>query len=125
MPYGVRVSTNGRSAVDPLGTKIVVWSLTPSRMGIIASLESKLGRGTGGPCVFARAGRGPPIRAAANDARRRAEDRLTVHMAHLLWSGQGLCSRESALGRTQNLFVPGHGRRFSAPRQLVLRLAGA
>src|ERR1043166_10205312 len=40
MPYGVRVKMTGSAAVFPFGVKIRVWSFTPSRIGIIDSVES-------------------------------------------------------------------------------------
>src|SRR5437588_955217 len=41
MPYGVRVKMIGTGACAPSGTKTVVCSLTPSRMGIMTSERSK------------------------------------------------------------------------------------
>src|ERR1041385_9208102 len=54
MPYGVRVKMKGRLVVIPFGVKIQVWSLTPSRIGIIASVESNAEPGAAaGACAGA------------------------------------------------------------------------
>src|ERR1051325_6461610 len=91
MPYGVRVKMKGRLVVIPFGVKIQVWSLTPSRIGIIASVESNAepGAAAGGPAgaapppaptgsggaAGARGGRGARGAAAAAAGRPAAERR--------------------------------------------------
>jgi len=42
MPYGVRLKTIGNGPVAVRGTYQEVWSLTPSRIGTIASCRSKV-----------------------------------------------------------------------------------
>src|SRR5215467_15111289 len=72
MPYGVRAMMNGRSCTLPLaffGVKIVVCSRTPSRIGIMTSLESNAG-GAGAPAgVCARAIRGARAKNATSASR--------------------------------------------------------
>src|SRR5690242_13402225 len=47
MPYGVRAMMNGTSPLAFFGVKIVVCNRTPSRIGIITSLESNAGAAVG------------------------------------------------------------------------------
>src|SRR5438094_439930 len=53
---------NGSDGCGPLGTKIVVCSLTPSRIGIMVSVRSNPGAESG--CCAARGGRGGATDAA-------------------------------------------------------------
>src|SRR5574341_937603 len=65
MPYGVRVKRNGSGPPVPRGTKTVVCSLIPSRIGIIASVRSKPGAESGRCATSASATRNVNTRARA------------------------------------------------------------
>src|SRR5437016_4593513 len=69
MPYGVRVRMNGRAAGIPFGVKIEVCRRTPSRIGIIASVESNAE--PAGACAGACAGAARPAEAAMTRRRPR------------------------------------------------------
>src|ERR1051325_1628642 len=68
MPYGVRVRMRGSGVESPFGVKIRVCRRTPSRIGIIAAVESRAGAagacavaaGTAGAATKSRRPRRPP-----------------------------------------------------------------
>src|ERR1041385_5993920 len=93
MPYGVRVKMKGRLVVIPFGVKIQVWSLTPSRIGIIASVESNAEPGAAAGACAGAARPAAEKRTRRRPVRRRTDrviGRLSLSLARDVVLGDGL-----------------------------------